>query len=172
MHKMHLRCSSNLIVSFLSALLMLVANSTARLPATNIPFTNKEQALPPLHPPALLRKRREGALRRFHTLDGWKVSCITFNTFLPIEIAAIGLQQLYAALGVSAFTNQFTLTTQSNALVLSIGDFTLGFSSNENISWEFEHAFAARMWEAAGAGWTPEYRFDFEGPNGRRLVSR
>jgi len=25
------------------------------------------------------------------------------------------------------------------------------------------HAFAARMWEAAGAGWTPEYRFDFEG---------
>lgn len=94
MHKMHLRCSSNLIVSFLSALLMLVANSTARLPATSIPSINREQALAALHPPALLYKRREDAWQSFHTLDGWKVSYMTFNTFLPIEIAAIALQPL------------------------------------------------------------------------------
>jgi len=53
--------------------------------------------------------------------------------------------------------------------VLRIGDSTLRFSSNEKISWEFVHAFAARMWEAAGAGWMPEYRFEFEGPNGTRV---
>jgi len=153
----------------LPALLLITTASTARPPSRNAASITREQALATLHPPAILYKRRHDTWQSFLAPSGWKISYITFDIFLPIEIAALGLQQLYHALAVSAFTNQLTLTAQSNALVSRIGDFTLTFSSNEKISWEFVHDFAARMWAAEGVGWTMGYWIHFVAENGTRV---
>ncbi len=123
----------------------------------------------PPPPSSFLRKRMNNVWQSFLGPEGWQVNYITFAHILPLQLAAFGLQELYQAVAVSAYTYQLTYTPPSNAVVLSFGEFKLTLSSNVLIPWALVHAFALKMWAAAGAGFTPGYTIDFTGPNGTVL---
>jgi len=116
-----------------------------------------------------LHKRLENQWQSFLALGGFQVSYITFAHFIPIQVAAFGLQELYQAVQITALANQITEEEVSNAVFITIGSFTLTLSSDQKIPWALLHAFAARMWEITGAGFTPGYTILFRGPSGAVL---
>lgn len=77
------------------------------------------------------QKRRYDTWQNFLAPDGWKVSYITFEHFMPIQVAAAGLQRLYLTLAVSASTSQYGSLAPSNAVVLRLGSLNLTMWSNE-----------------------------------------
>ena len=92
-------------------------------------------ALDPKPAPALRdqnnQKRRYDMWQTFLGLDGWKISYITFEHFIPIEVAAVGLQQLYLTLAVNSFAGQYGSLIPSYAVVLRLGSLNLTTLSNE-----------------------------------------
>ena len=74
-----------------------------------------------------------------------KPSYITLECFLLTQIAAIGIQQLYLTLAISAFTSQYDSSAPSNAAVLHLGLFDLVKGFTENISWALARAITARI---------------------------
>ena len=116
-----------------------------------------------------LHKRLQNQWQSFLAPDGWKVSYITFVHFIPIQMAAYGLQGLYQTVMVQAVANQMTEQTPSNAIVITIGSFTLTLASNQKIPWALLQAFAARMWTLTGMGFTPGYTISFVSPSGTIL---
>lgn len=144
--------------------------TTLALPSkqdTALAFPGSPNISPPTSP--ILRKRLDNVWQSFLGPEGWQVNYITFAHILPLQLAAFGLQELYQAVAVSAYTYQLTYTPPSNAVVLSFGEFKLTLSSNVLIPWALVHAFALKMWAVAGAGFTPGYTIDFTGPNGTVL---
>lgn len=114
----------------------------------------------------ILHKRLTNVWQSFLGPEGWYVDYITFAHILPIQVAVVGLQQLYHTVAVQAFTNQLTNTPLTHSLVIGVGFFELTLSSNQPISWALLHAFAAKMWTVSGAGFTPGYTIQFLGPSG------
>ena len=115
------------------------------------------------------QRRRYDTWQSLLAPDGWKISYITFEHFIPIQVAAAGLQQLYLTLAVSAFASQYGSLAPSNAVVLRLGSLNLTMWSNEKISWAVVQAFAARMWALTDMGFTPGYSLTFVGPSGIEL---
>lgn len=115
------------------------------------------------------QKRRYDTWQSFLTPDGWKISYITFEHFIPIDVAAVGLQQLYAGLAASAFTSQHSSLAPSNAVGFRLGSLNLDMWSNEIIPWAVVQAFAAKMWAVTDLGFTPAYSLKFVSPSGTEL---
>lgn len=128
-----------------------------------------EQSHVPPNGVPILSKRLQNTWQSFLGPDGWQVSYVTYAHLVPIQAAAFGLQDLYSTIAVSAFTNQWALQPPSNAIVITVGSFTLTLASNEKIPWALLHAFAARMWTISAMGFTPGYTITFESPNGTKL---
>ena len=123
----------------------------------------------PLSRPRHLQARMQDVWQSFLAPDGLKVSYITYAHFLPLQLAAFGLQGLYQAVMVSAVTNEMTQQEPSNAIRIKVGCFRLTLFSNQKISWALLKAFALRMWILAGLGFTPGYQINFVGPSGMTL---
>ena len=144
------------------------AQITVALPSKRALFVPNLTQQPSSIPPEL-HKRLNNQWQSFLAPDGWKVSYITFAHFIPIQMAAFGLQGLYQAVMVHAVANQMTEQTPSNAIVITIGNFTLTLASNQKIPWALLQAFAARMWTVTGMGFTPGYTMSFVSPSGTIL---
>ena len=115
------------------------------------------------------QKRLYDKWQYFLTPDGWKISYITFEHFIPIDVAAVGLQQLYIRLAAIAFTSQYNSLALSNVVGVRLGSLNFAMWSNENIPWVVVHAFAAKMWAVTDLGFTPGYFLDFVSPSGTEL---
>lgn len=115
------------------------------------------------------RKRLHDTWQSFLTPDGWKISYITFEHLIPIDVAAAGLQQLYIGLVASAFTSQYNFLTLSNAVVCRLGSLNLAMWSNDMIPWIVVQAFAGKMWAVTDLGLNPGYSLKFVSPSGPKL---
>ena len=93
----------------------------------------------------LHQKRFYNNWQRCLAPDGWKISYITFEHFLPVQVVAAGLQQLYLTLAANAFASQYGSLAPSNAVVLRLGLLNLMMWSIEKIPWALLQTFAARM---------------------------
>lgn len=119
----------------------------------------------------VLGKRLQDTWQNFLTPNEWKISYITFAHFIPIQLAAIGLQNLYEAVMVSALAHQLASEVPSNVVVITIGNFTLTLRSNEKIPWALLQALAASMWTLSSMGFTSGYTIVFNSPNGTSMTA-
>ena len=69
----------------------------------------------------LHQKRFYNNWQRCLAPDGWKMSYITFEHFVPFQVAAAGLEQLYLTLAANAFASQYGSLAPSNAVFLRLG---------------------------------------------------
>ena len=132
-------------------------------------LSNSEQSEMSLNDLSFIQKRRQDQWLNFLTPGGFKVSYITFANFIPVQLAAIGLQELYQAVMDSAMAYQVTAQAPSNSVVITIGNFTLTLSSSQEIPWVVVYAFAAKMWILSSFGFTPGYTIILKSPRGSEL---
>lgn len=72
----------------------------------------------------LHQKRLYNKWQRCLAPDGWRILYITFEHFVPVQVAAAGLQQLqqlYLTLAANVFASQYGSLAPSNAVVLRLG---------------------------------------------------